>query len=592
MDESPSDFPPHLDGGDLDKFEFKISSIRLQDGASLELPRPGVTAIVGGNNVGKSTVLRQISNWISLPHPTASLEYPGVVTALELQKGGSEADFVAWMRNHGILTHPTGQDFQIHRSMVGNISLQRAVALFLNDAGVDRVADLGRYLVHYADAKARFNWVNPQQRRASITDPSQNPLHQLEDDPAAFAELSRISEEIFGMSLTMDFLGGNIMIRAGIPEVAAPPVDQVTAEYRSALGRLRPLHEQGDGMSSVFGLLIPLVAATHLVMLIDEPEAFLHPPQARALGQTLARITMERGVQLILATHDRNLLTGLLDHPSSRLTVLRVSRDGDVTKGLQLGEEGVRSTWTDPALRHTHVLDGLFHQLVVIAENERDCQFYAAAMEAAHERKPFEIAPHDVLYLSSHGKSGMPRLARILVGTGVRVVATPDLDMLNDKSQLKSLVESLGGEWTDSLENNYERATAEFRAPRQPRLNSDVLGSVTSILNANPGDVYTSDTRQRVTAALSIDSPWRSLKQYGQLAMRADRAAVVALLDELDHLGVVLVRVGELERFGPDVTARKGEGWLHEALASNVHVGPEAAAHINRVLAGSSTDGQ
>jgi len=89
----------------------------------------------------------------------------------------------------------------------------------------------------------------------------------------------------------------------GNPDVEAPRIDKVTAEYRSALGRLKPLSEQGDGMCSMLGVLIPVVSATYPIVLVDEPEAFLHPPQARILGQSLAVLAQERNLQLFLATH-------------------------------------------------------------------------------------------------------------------------------------------------------------------------------------------------------------------------------------------------------------------------------------------------
>lgn len=587
-DTQPSLLPPHLQGGNAEAIAFGVESLRLQSGEAVTLPESGVTAIVGGNNVGKSTVLRQIADWSALASRSVGLGHPSLINELSIRKNGSEADLAAWLEKHSTVVQPAGQPVQARRTMGGDITVQHAVNLFAGTEGPDRVGALANFLVHYADAKQRFSWVNPIARRQSITDPAQHPFHQFEDDPASFNTLSDISTAIFGRALTLDFLGGAVTLRVGIPEIPAPPVDNVTPEYRSALARLTPLQDQGDGMCSVLGLMIPVVASTYPVLLIDEPEAFLHPPQARALGKTLGDMAGRRGLQIILATHDRNLLAGLLDAPAARLTVVRLSRDGDTTRAEQLSEEAVRATWSDPVLRHTHVLDGLFHQVVVIAENERDCSFYAAAAEAEHEIAALPLPPHDALFLSSHGKSGMARLAKILRGTGVRVVATPDLDLLNDKVLVRVLVESLGGDW-QNLESLYDRATNEFQQPRVARQNRDVLGAVSSILTEEPADVYTAETKKRVAATLAVDSPWRKLKEHGEGAMRADRTAARELLQRLDDIGLVLVKVGELERFGPDVTAGKGDRWLPEALASGVHKGPAAREHVRRLFAGGRT---
>ena len=47
--------------GAAENFGFEIRGLRVGDGELLDLPGPGnVIAVVGGNNVGKSTLLRQI----------------------------------------------------------------------------------------------------------------------------------------------------------------------------------------------------------------------------------------------------------------------------------------------------------------------------------------------------------------------------------------------------------------------------------------------------------------------------------------------------------------------------------------------------
>jgi len=182
----------------------------------------------------------------------------------------------------------------------------------------------------------------------------------------------------------------------------------------------------------------------------------------------------------------------------------------------------------------------------------------------------------------------MAKLAQLLQVTGVRVVASPDLDVLRDEGALKKLVEAVGGSWTTELQANYSKATHEFRTQSNPRLNKDVLHAVRGILDEEPGAIYDGVTRKRVSANLAVPSPWKALKQQGKAAMKADRAAANALLDELDRQGVVAVRVGELERFAPDLNVSKGERWLPGALADEAHKSPEARGHMRRLLGESS----
>src|SRR5690606_12158093 len=127
--------------------------------------------------------------------------------------------------------------------------------------------------------------------------------------------------------------------------------------------------------------LLHALVVEHPVVLIDEPEAFLHPPQARLLGQMLVKEAPENR-QLFVATHSSDFLRGLLDTDSSRVRVVRIQRVGDVNPIKELDNEGVKNVWGDPILRYSNILDGLFHSKVIVCEGDADCRFYAATMDA------------------------------------------------------------------------------------------------------------------------------------------------------------------------------------------------------------------
>lgn len=64
----------------------------------------------------------------------------------------------------------------------------------------------------------------------------------------------------------------------------------------------------------------------------------------------------------------------------------------------------------------------------------------------------------------------------------------------------------------------------------------------------------------------------------------AARKAAGTLLSQLDQMGVVLVREGELERLAPEVGVRKGPGWLEAALSSGEQRNEVTQAHVQRIL--------
>jgi hypothetical protein len=63
-----------------------------------------------------------------------------------------------------------------------------------------------------------------------------------------------------------------------------------------------------------------------------------------------------------------------------------------------------------------------------------------------------------------------------------------------------------------------------------------------------------------------------------------DRAAATRLLDELDELGIVTVRLGVLENFVTTSTAPKGSEFLPLAFAEKAHTQQPAVDHANQLL--------
>lgn len=578
-----SSLPPELHGGDATKFAYKVNNLQIQGGEQIQLANPGVTAIVGGNNAGKSTLLRQIREMSSIQPGIPQYPSPPVLlTWLGTTKSGSAADLAAWLLQHADLSSDSSQPQPTFRRYAVQPVAPNLLQHFWG--GGTQLGVLSGHLVHYADARNRHSWTNGVGRREDFTDPATHPLHSFEFDEERLNELSEIAERAFGKPLTIDRLSGQVQFRVGAPTCEAPPIDRPTVEYQTELASLRPLAQQGDGMVFMIGALIPIVAATFPVVLLDEPEAFLHPPQAYLMGQALADLTGKRGLQLIVATHDRNILRGLLSVSGTDVSILRLSREGDSTTARLLPVEKVRKISDDNVLRHTNILDGLFHRLVVLAENERDCRFYQAALEHLGGQETLPVPAHDVLFVPTNGKGNMASVAEILKDTGVRIVASPDLDVLNNRTVAKKLLTALGGDWNEHIDGLYARATQQLSTPPAKLLNKDVLTTVTSVLDEDSTGVFEGSRANRVKAALKVENPWDALKQRGKSAMSADRPARDELLRLLDDAGLVTVTLGELENFDPDASTSSKDAWLQDALTHGAHTTPDVAAHIRRLL--------
>jgi ABC-type cobalamin/Fe3+-siderophores transport system ATPase subunit len=582
-----SSWTDRVQQGDADQCIVALQHFRIMGGQEIELPAAGVTAIVGANNSGKSTLLRQLQ-W-SITHPqNIDSDSVRLVDSVSLRKEGTANDLISWLMQHAAYrADPQGNHGYFSRPEAGNLDISRAYALWQGGLQ-NQLSELGPYFIRYADAQSRLAQTAGAGHRGDVGEPPNHPLHALQDDARLRHKLDDISQRIFRQRLTLDDLSGNIRLRVGRPSVAAPGPDDSQGAYRKSLADLPPLEAQGDGMKSLLGLLLPLIAATYSVVIVDEPEAFLHPPQAYALGSVLGELARDSKVQVVLATHDRNLLAGLLDSDAP-LTVVRLTREFNSTSAAQLAPEKLRNIWSEPVLRYSNVLDGLFHQLVVLGEAERDCRFYAAALDSAQDASGLVIPPSDVLFVPSNGKAGMARLAEALRAVAVPVVASPDLDILNDRTVLARLVTALGGNWDES-NAHYEVATRPFRDSRERARIGEIRDAVNDVLDRverdDPEGRYSSGVRERILTALRTkESPWQALKDYGDRAFKGESAkAAVELFEDLDKQGVVTVKYGELEGFAPAIGLAKGKAWLSAALDAGAHQQTEAQSHISRIL--------
>jgi AAA domain, putative AbiEii toxin, Type IV TA system len=255
--------------------------------------------------------------------------------------------------------------------------------------------------------------------------------------------MSRICREAFDQPLTLSrVMGAPLSLHVG--SVAIAPSVVPTEEYIEALRSLPRLEEQGDGMKSFLGLMLAIITSQFPIVLVDEPEAFLHPPQARMLGRRLASEPQE-GTQVVVATHDVHILQGLLDAPDREVTVARIVRTGDVNRLSVLSPDDLRGLWQDPLLKYSAVLEGLFHRGVVVSESDSDSRFYAAVLDEAGGD---EIRrPHDLHFTQAGGKQRLHTVIAALRAVDVPVAAIADFDALREQSDLEKIVEALGGTW-------------------------------------------------------------------------------------------------------------------------------------------------
>jgi hypothetical protein len=90
------------------------------------------------------------------------------------------------------------------------------------------------------------------------------------------------------------------------------------------------------------------------------------------------------------------------------------------------------------------------------------------------------------------------------------------------------------------------------------------------------------NSRKRVTIP---SSRWKLLKDFGTDAFNANKEAGIRLVDALDDLGIVVVKVGVLENFLKTRDVSKGSPkCLTIAFDEGAHTKPAAAEQANLIL--------
>jgi hypothetical protein len=330
------------------------------------------------------------------------------------------------------------------------------------------------------------------------------------------------------------------------------------------------LEAEGDGMRAFVGVLLYSTVVDYSVVLIDEPEAFLHPPQARLLARMLVQ-KKKHDSQLFIATHSTDVLRGLLDASRGEVRVVRLRRRGeinDINVTRQLDTEGVRKLWADPLLRYSNVLDGLFHEKVVVCEGDADCRFYEAIAVTVAEKEG--APPPDAMFVHCGGKQRMATVVKALRAVGVPVAAVADFDLLNNERPLRDLVEVLGGEWS-AVESDWRRTKSAVDGKKPGFGAAELIKEIRAVLESvsEQEQEFPREAREQIQKLLRSSTPWSTAKEQGKSFVPRDEPtqACNRLLERFSSLGLFVVEIGKLEGFVRSI-GREGPRWVNKVLES------------------------
>jgi hypothetical protein len=523
----------------------------------VEVGSSDVVVLIGPNNAGKSRALRDAE--VLLETGLAG----EVVRTLSAKRSGDGDAMRDWIVERAPLS-PNAPPAQTIRTLPDGrvFNENAAVEAWASDATLEQFA---RLLVFRADAETRLHLANSVDSIDPLKGQAIKPLQRLLTDRTAERRLSQSTQRAFGSPVHV-YRGGGNTIHLHLGDTEAKPV-MGDPEYMSELANLPLVAEQGDGMRSFIGLMLALTALPYPLVLIDEPEAFLHPPQAREIGRQLA---VSDGRQRVVATHSPDVLLGLVEAADS-LTVVRLRRDGDRNVPAVLTAQQIREVWDDPSLRYSNLLSGLFHSGAVITEADGDARLYAAALDEDLTER--ERPASNLLFTHCGGKYKLPAAVGALRPMGVPVAAIADLDILRGEDLLRRTVEAFSADWSLfradwRIVNN---AVANQPAPAPPVC--EVKKQVDDALGSDETARLSEKQVRRIREITTTPDGWKRARESGGLSAlpRGDAtAAAKRLVAGLREIGLFVVPVGALEGWAPQIGDR-GPKFVASALSGNVH---------------------
>jgi putative AbiEii toxin of type IV toxin-antitoxin system/OLD-like protein len=553
--QTPSSYPDeHITKLAPPSVTFK--SMEFSDGTVIELQSDDIVLFVGPNNAGKSAALRDIE-WHVGPKTNGK-----VVKAAELLRSGTLEDYREFMTSVSRLDG----DARDHRNRQYRGYGYQVPATHLDHSWVTDLAIVRSLFCLRIPTETRITASNPVTALSVLENPPSHPIHMLFIDDRIETRLSGYFREGFGVDLILFRGGGGSWpLLVGHRPDFRDGEDRISMSYIARLkAETTPLQEQGDGMRSFASVILHMLAPdTPSILLLDEPEAFLHPPQARLLGEFIAKERPSRA-QLFIATHSSDVLQGLLNVSPDRLRIIRLQREGEVNRVKELDKVHTKALTNDPVMKFTSVLSGIFHQRVIICESDADCMFYSAILDLPSVRG---TRYPDVLFVHAGGKHRMAVLAEALRALDVHVDVIADFDILNDEGNLERLVKALGGQW-DSIRPDASALKAAVEQ-RKPWLNAnEVAKGISEIINRAPATgEFPKPLRREIDAIFRKASPWDAIKEAGRAAVPSGQTTkhYEDLQAHCNAFGLWIVPVGELEGFCKSEGGH-GPAWVQHVI--------------------------
>lgn len=542
---------------DCDNFpSLTIKKIEWNDGTDMCFNSDDIIVLVGANNVGKSRALKKIRddllnnsrNKIVINH----IEYQNENFDKESMLYYFKKNFTKNYQNDYVVPVYLNHEQFYSLNEFENISNQenRFYPVLFSFLSTESRLNMTSP-ISYSNIKDKFNF---------------NIMNKLGFDKNTIIKLNEILLSCFDRAIDVaevEFQNSvSKLYKFGTKEEIDETINSDTRSAREKLKKLENLNEQGDGIRSAVAILASLIANDHSLYLIDEPETFLHPPQARLLGNNIVELSKNK--QCFISTHNIDLIRGLLEKRSSRVKIIKIDRENNSNHFSFLDNDSLIKLADDRNLKYSNILNGLFYKQVVLCESESDCKFYSAILESI-DNKLWQ----DTLFCAVGGKDQFKIVASLLKKVQINYLIIADLDLINNRKKLCDLLNSIDDNLYDQISNYHDEFLNLFEKSTNNLVKKkcDIKREIKSLLADDNEDYLSNEIAKKIKDLLKNISSLKLLKSSGDSCLPSGECVnnFNKVIEFLNSNNIFVVECGELERFVKDVGLH-GDEWVNEVF--------------------------
>lgn len=500
---------------------MKIKNINLN---GKQIPLSNLTIIVGPNGVGKTTLLKDLRNefvqgagqgtkWTSLIDDNsfeASLaEWDDWQKSLEVISGESYND------NRKVYADPKSVGRQNKPQRVREDDLSQLNQLISDKTGTT-TGNTSVFKTPFRDQRSILLSVDDRFYLSQNSSGQHNvdtvnnikPAPFLADNEEILRSMNSKMIKMFGKKIFSEcrtastfnlYVGDRIAKQPRRFNNSPPNFKRIADTFDKWIvdNSIVSLLDEGHGVRAASQVLYELETGSNKIVFIDEPELHLYPSAKYLLGQFIGYSTRTKKKQVILSTHDSDLLRGLIDS-NSKTTIIRVNKDRSTNyiKGSE-----VRKTTPN------EVLQCAFLDAAIVSEGVQDQYVYNGVF-----RFKKKLPEYSYQILGANGKETVSNDYYFFDALGIKYATILDFDALFHVSRKNRTIEKC------------------LRNKNIPKAERDAVVQKIDSLNEFLKD---KNDRKKGIRCSNLNG--------------AQRHELLNVIDELEKYGIFISHLGELE---------------------------------------------